>query len=276
METKKKQQLVIQPGSSLSFLDWKELWDYRELFYFLAWRDVNVRYKQTVLGIGWAILQPLFSMLIFTLFFGKLASIPSNGIPYPLFSLSALVPWLFFSNGISNSANSIVQEANLVKKVYFPRMIIPFASVSAGLVDFCFAFLMLLCFMPFYDFYPTTNLVYLPLGLLFLYVATIGVGLWLSAWNVLFRDVRYVLPFFIQLLLFITPVVYPLELVPQQWQPLFAANPMVGVIELFRFMTLGTPINLFATLSSLAVALTLFVTGALYFKKIQTSFADVV
>jgi lipopolysaccharide transport system permease protein len=245
--------------------------------YFLVWRDVKVRYKQTVLGAAWAIIQPFFTMVVFSLFFGRLAQIPSDGIPYPIFSYAALVPWTFFANGLSQSSNSLVGSANLITKVYFPRLTIPIATVLSGLVDFVLAFIVLLGMMLYYGIVPTMNVVWLPLFLLLALVTSLGVGLWLSAMNVEFRDVRYVVPFLTQFWLFATPIAYPSSLLPEPWRALYGLNPMAGVVEGFRWALLGTqtapgPLILVSTLA----ALVLLVSGAYYFRRMEKTFADVV
>jgi lipopolysaccharide transport system permease protein len=256
---------------------WRELWEYRELLYFLVWRDIKVRYKQTVLGVAWAILQPLATMLLFSLFFGRLAKMPSEGVPYPLFALSALVPWTFFANGMTQSANSVVMSQNLITKVYFPRLAIPFGSVLAGGLDLGLAFVLLIAFMAWYGFAPAaTALWVVPFSVLAL-AATLGVGMWLAALNVQYRDVRYTVPFLVQLWLFATPIAYPSTLLAGPWRTLYALNPMVAVVDGFRWSLLGTaPPPPGVILASTAVALLLLVTGALYFRRMEQSFADVV
>jgi lipopolysaccharide transport system permease protein len=255
----------------------RDLWQFRELVYFLAWRDISVRYKQTVLGAAWAIIQPFFTMVVFSLFFGRLAQVPSDGVPYPIFSYAALVPWQYFATSINNSSNSLVGNANLISKVYFPRLVIPVASILPALVDFAIAFVVLLGMILFYGIIPTWNIVWLPLLLLLALVTALGVGLWLSALNVEYRDIRYTIPFITQFWLFASPVAYPSSMVPEQWRWLYAINPMVGVIEGFRWALLGTdtapgPIVAVSTL----VALLLLVTGAFYFRRMEKTFADVV
>jgi len=267
----------IRPSRGWASLELDELWEYRELLYFLTWRDIKVRYKQTVLGATWAIIQPVFTMLVFSLFFGRLAGIPSDGIPYPIFSYTALVPWSFFATGLSNSANSLVGSANLLKKVYFPRLAIPIATVLSGVVDFALAFLVLLVMMLFYGMMPTANIIWLPLLLLLALVTALGVGLWFSAMNVQFRDVRYTIPFITQFWMFATPIAYPSSLLPEPWRALYGLNPMAGVIEGFRWALLGTetapgPIIIVSTLAALG----LLVSGAYYFRRMEQSFADVV
>jgi len=267
----------IEPSRGWLDLGLRELLAYRELLYFLIWRDVKVRYKQTALGAAWAILQPFLGMVVFSLFFGKLAGVPSEGVPYPIFSFAALVPWQFFSNGVTQSANSLVGSANLLTKVYFPRLVIPASAVLSGVLDFGLAFLVLLGMMLFYRIAPTANVIWLPLLLLLALVTSLGVGIWLSALNVEYRDVRYVVPFLVQLWLFATPVAYPSSLVPEPWRVVYALNPMVGVVEGFRWALLGTetapgPMVLVSALVAMAV----FIAGILYFRKMEDTFADVV
>ena len=267
----------IAPSRGWVSLKLRELVEYRELLYFLVWRDIKVRYKQTALGASWAIIQPFFTMVVFSLFFGKLAKVPSDGVPYPIFSFAALVPWTFFSNALTQSSNSLVGSANLLKKVYFPRLAIPIASVVAGIVDFAVAFLMLLGMMAWFGLAPTMNAVWLPLLLLLATVTSLGVGFWLSAMNVKYRDVKYVVPFLAQLWLFATPVAYPSSLLSEPWRTLYGLNPMAGVIEGFRWALVGTdtaPGPMIAV-SSVA-ALVLLVSGAFYFRRMERGFADVV
>jgi len=269
--------IQIRPSRGWVSLKLDELWEYRELLYFLVWRDIKVRYKQTVLGIAWAIIQPFFTMIVFSLFFGRLAKVPSDGVPYPIFSFAALVPWTFFANGLSMASNSLVDSANLIKKVYFPRLAIPLATVLSGIVDFVLAFVMLLGMMFYFGIVPTIHVVWLPLLLLLALVTSLGVSLWLSAMNVQFRDVRYTIPFLTQLWLFTTPIAYPSSLLSEPWRTLYGINPMVGVVEGFRWALLGTntapgPIII---VSSLA-ALLLLIGGAFYFRRMEKIFADVV
>jgi len=267
----------IEPARGWVSLELGELWRYRELLYFLVWRDVKVRYKQTVLGVGWAILQPVATMIVFSLFFGGLAGVPSDGLPYPVFSFAALVPWTFFSQGLLQSANSLVASQNLLTKVWFPRLAIPLATVLAGVVDFALAFVVLLFLMLGYGITPTWQVVWLPLLLLLAFVTSLGVGLWLSALNVQFRDVRYLVPFVTQLWLFATPIAYPGSLLSEPWRTLYGINPMAGVVEGFRWALLGTgtaPGPMLAV--SAAVALALLLSGALYFRRMERTFADVI
>jgi lipopolysaccharide transport system permease protein len=269
--------LRIQPSKGWVALQLKDLWEYRELLYFFIWRDIKVRYKQTALGAAWAVIQPLFTMLIFSLFFGRLAKVPSDGIPYPLFAFTALVPWAFFAQGLSQSADSLVGSGNLIKKIYFPRLAIPLSTVSAGLVDFCISFTVLLGLMLYYHIRPTHNLIFLPFLLFLAFVTALGAGLWLSALNVRFRDVKYALPFITQAWMFATPIAYPSTLLHGVWKQVFALNPMVGVVEGFRWALLGTktaPGPMIA--ASAFAALIVLVGGAFYFRRMEKSFADLV
>ncbi|MCB9162660.1 MAG: ABC transporter permease [Caldilineaceae bacterium] len=267
----------IEPTHGWVALQLRELWRYRELLYFLTWRDIKVRYKQTVLGAAWAVIQPFMTMVVFSLFFGRLAQIPSDGIPYPIFSYAALVPWTFFANGLSQSSNSLVGSANLIKKVYFPRLAVPIATILSGVIDFVLAFLVLLVMMFFYGIVPTANVVWLPVFLLLALVTSLGAGLWLSAMNVQFRDVRYVVPFLVQLWLFATPIAYPSSIIPEPWRTLYAVNPMVGVVEGFRWALLGveTRPGPMVIVSAIAAG-ALLVSGAFYFRRMEKTFADVV
>ena len=269
--------IKIQPSCGWVSLNLRDLWEYRELLYFLTWRDIKVRYKQTVLGAAWAIIQPFFTMVVFSLFFGKLAKMPSDGIPYPIFAYAALVPWTFFANGMTHSSASLVGSANLIKKVYFPRLVVPISSVISGAVDFALAFIVLLGMMLYYGIVPTMNVVWLPLLLLLALVTALGVGLWFSAMNVQFRDVRYTVPFLTQFWLFATPIAYPSSLLEEPWRTLYGINPMVGVVEGFRWALLGTDTAPGAiVLVSAVVALSLLIGGAFYFRRMEKTFADVV
>jgi len=268
---------IIRPSRGWISLNLRDLWEYRELLYFLTWRDVKVRYKQTVLGAAWAIIQPFFTMVVFSVFFGKLAKMPSDDIPYPIFSYAALVPWTFFANGLSQSSTSLVASANLIKKVYFPRLVVPISSVISGAVDFVLAFVVLLGMMLYFGIVPTWNMIWLPLLLLLALVTSLGVGLWLTAMNVQFRDVRYAVPFLVQAWMFATPIAYPSSLLDEPWRTLYGINPMAGVVEGFRWALLGTetapgPIVLVSAL----VAVGLLVSGAFYFRRMEKTFADVV
>lgn len=266
----------IQPSRGWVSLKLDRLWEYRELLFFFAWRDIKVRYRQTVMGALWAIIQPFFTMVIFSLFFGRLANIPSDGVPYPVFSFTALVPWTFFANALAQASNSLVTNANMIKKIYFPRLALPIATVLAGVVDLVLAFIVLLGIMFYYGIVPTINIVWLPLFTLLALVTSIGVSLWLAAMNVQFRDVRYTIPFLTQAWLFATPIAYPSSLLPEPWRTLYGLNPMAGVVEGFRWALLGTDtapgkIIIVSTL----VALILFVSGTFYFRRMEQSFADV-
>jgi len=268
---------LIEPSKGWIGINFRELWKYRELLFFLTWRDIKVRYKQTILGASWAILQPLFTMVIFSVFFGRLAKMPSDGIPYPIFSYAALVPWQFFANGMSQSSNSLVASANLIKKVYFPRLVVPVSAVLSGGVDFLIAFLVLLGMMLFYDITPTWAVLWLPLLLLLALVTSIGVGLWLTAMNVQFRDVRYAVPFLVQAWMFATPIAYPSSLLEEPWRTLYGINPMVGVVEGFRWALLGTDTAPGPIVGvSVLVAVALLISGLFYFRRMEKSFADVV
>jgi len=267
----------IRPSKGWVSLQLQELWAYRELLYFLIWRDIKVRYKQTALGAAWAVIQPLFTMIVFSVFFGRLAKVPSDGVPYPVFSFAALVPWTFFANGLSQSANSLVSSQNLIKKVYFPRLTIPIASVLSGLVDFALAFAMLLVLMLYYGIVPTLAVVWLPAFLLLALVTSLGVSLWLAALNVEFRDVRHIVPFIVQFWLFATPIAYPSSLLDEPWRTVYGINPMVGVVEGFRWALLGTGAapGLLVGVSSV-VAVAGLVSGAFYFRRLERTFADLV
>lgn len=267
--------LRIEPTRGWVALRLRELWAYRELLYFLSWRDIKIRYKRTALGASWAVIQPVFTMVVFSLFFGRLAKIPSDGVPYPIFSFAALVPWTFFSNALTHSSNSLVTSAGLVRKIYFPRLVIPISSVLSGVVDFAIAFAVLLCIMAYYGVAPGWNLVWLPAFFLLALVTSLGVGLWLSAVNVQFRDVRHALPFLTQFWMFATPIAYSSSLLHEPWRTIYGLNPMVGVIEGFRWALLGTatrPGPIVA--ASCAAALALLVSGAFYFRRMEKTFAD--
>jgi len=272
----KMRTLVLEPPRGWRFIDFRELWRYRELLYFLVWRNVKVRYKQTVLGASWAIIQPFATMVVFTLIFGGLAKIPSDDIPYPILSYSALVPWTFFANGLTRVSTSLVSSASLISKVYLPRLVIPISAVLSNLVDFALAFIVLVGMMVFYRVMPTLAILWLPLFLLLATATCLGVGLWLSAMYVQVRDIGYAVPFLIRLWMFATPVVYPSSLVPEKWRVLLGLNPMTGVIEGFRWALLGNtspPSSMI--FASVGVAAFLLVSGALYFRRMEKSFADV-
>jgi lipopolysaccharide transport system permease protein len=269
--------ICIRPSQGWAALRLGELWENRELLYFLAWRDIKVRYKQTVLGAAWAIIQPLFAMIIFSVFLGRLGHLPSDGVPYPLFAYAGLLPWTYFANALGQSAGSLASSANLIRKVYFPRLTIPVATVLAGLLDFALALLVLAGMLIYYRVPPTANVVFLPVFVVLAVMAAAGVGLWLSALDVQFRDVRYVVPFLIQLWLFATPVVYPSSMLHEPWRTIFGLNPMAGVVEGFRWCVLGThspPLRMVAV--SAATALVLLVSGAFYFRRLERRFADLI
>jgi lipopolysaccharide transport system permease protein len=267
---------IIEPSWGWGGLKWRELWEYRELLYFLVWRDIKVRYKQTALGAAWAVIQPFSTMVVFTIFFGRLAKVPSDGIPYPIFSYTALIPWMFFANGLSQASNSLVGNANLITKVYFPRLVAPLSSVLSNLLDFTIAFVVLLGMMLAYGMLPTAAAVWLPLFLLLALVAALGVSLWLSALNVQYRDVRYATPFLVQFWLFATPIAYSSSLLSEPWRTLYGLNPMVGVVEGFRWALLGSsPPGPMLGMSTMA-ALLLLASGAYYFRRMERTFADVV
>jgi len=268
---------IIRPRRSWWDIDLREIWAYRELLYFFVWRDIKVRYKQTVIGAAWAILQPFMTMVVFSLFFGKLAKIPSHGLPYPVFYYSALLPWMYFAGALQNATNTIIEHQRVITKVYFPRIILPLAAVLSGLVDFGIAFLILIGIMLFYGIIPTLAVLWLPFLMLLAVMTAFGVGLWLSALNAIYRDVRYAVPFLIQFWMFASPVAYPSSLVPERWQWLYGLNPMAGVIEGFRWALTGQgqpPQSLFAV-SVLAVFLVLL-GGLIYFRRIEGTIADLV
>ena len=269
--------MIIEPAGSWPRIDLQELWAYRGLFFFLVWRDIKVRYAQTVLGAGWAILQPVLTMLVFTVIFGNFADIPSDGVPYPVFSLAALVPWTYFSTAFTGAGNSLVSSTNLITKVYFPRLVIPLAPVLAGLVDFAIAFVILIVMMLAFGIFPSPEaVVLLPLLLIAMMMTAAGVGCWLAALNILYRDVKYVIPFLVQVWMYASPIVYPASLVPERYRLLYALNPMVGVIEGFRSVLLGTQTVAWHTIGiSLAAGAVLFITGAVYFRRMERVFADV-
>ena len=267
----------IEPSRGFVSLKLGEFWAYRELLYFLVWRDVKVRYKQTALGVAWAVIQPVMTMVVFSVFFGKLAKMPSDGVPYPIFAFAALVPWTLFANGLTLGTNSLVGSSHLIKKVYFPRLIIPTATVLAGVVDFLVALGVLVILMAIFGIAPTFNTLWLPAFLLLTLVSSLGVSLWLSALNVGYRDIKYVIPFLTQIWMFATPIAYPSSLVRGTWQTIYGLNPMVGVVEGFRWALLGTDTKpgLMIAVSTVA-ALLLLVSGAFYFRRMDRTFADIV
>jgi len=277
MENTVNKLSIIEPKKGWTPIDLKEIWKYRELLYFLTKRDIKVRYKQTVLGGLWAIIQPVFSMVVFTLFFGKLAKIPSDGIPYPIFVYAGLVPWTYFANALSASGNSLVGSQNLITKVYFPRLIIPASASLAGLLDFSIAMVVLGVLMLYYQFLPGLGIFLFPILVCLTFLCAVGVGLWLSALNVEYRDIRYAIPFLIQLWMFVSPVIYPVSMVSEKFRWLLALNPMGGIINAYRASLLGhQPVNWFLLGISATIVLFLFFSGMYYFRKMEETFADVV
>jgi lipopolysaccharide transport system permease protein len=268
---------IIRPSKGWAPLKLRELWEYRELLYFLTWRDIKVRYKQTYLGAAWAILQPFLTMIIFSIVFGRLAKIPSEGVPYPVFAYTALVPWMYFANALTHASSSLVEQERMITKVFFPRLIIPLAAILAGLLDFMIAFVVLIGLMFYYGISPTAAIWTVPLFVLLATATALGVGLWLSALNVHYRDVQYVVPFVAQLWLFATPVAYPSSLVHGPWRAILGVNPMAGVVEGFRWALLGKAGASIAALAiSLLMVIGLLLSGLYYFRRMEKTFADVV
>lgn len=267
----------IEPSSRWALLNLGELWEYRGLLYFLTWRDVKIRYKQTVIGVAWAVIQPLMTIVVFTVIFGKIAKVPSDGLPYPIFAFTALLPWTYFSQAISRSSASLVGSAGMIKKVYFPRLIIPISAAITPLVDFALSFLVLLGMMAWYRITPTWGILMLPLLMIFALTTALAVGLFTSAINVRYRDVGYAVPHLMQFWMFISPIFYPVSVIPIQWRSLYSLNPMVGIIEAFRWALLGksSPDLYFVLLSAVVVLMILF-GGVVYFKRVERFFADVV
>jgi lipopolysaccharide transport system permease protein len=275
-EPEAEQTIVIRPPKGWARIDLPELWRFRELLYFLVWRDLKVRYRQTLIGAAWAVIQPVMTMVAFSIFFGGLAAIPSEGVPYPVFSYAALLPWQLFTSALSQAANSLVNSAGLMRKVYFPRLIVPAASVLASLVDFAIAFVVLIGLMAYYRITPTLGVLLLPLFIALAMITSLGAGLWLSALNVKYRDIRYIVPFLTQFWLFATPVIYPSSMISEPWRFLYSLNPMVGVVEGFRWALLGTNPPDFTILVSSAVSVAVFVAGVFYFRRVEEQFADIV
>jgi homopolymeric O-antigen transport system permease protein len=268
---------VIKAEGSWRSLGLREAWEYRELLFFLTWRDVKVKYKQTHLGVAWAVLQPLLTMVVFSVVFGRVAKLPSHGVPYPLFTFSALLPWQLFANAMVQSSNSLVTNQALLTKVYFPRMLIPAATVLAGVVDFSVAVIVLFAMMLYYGVYPTGRVLMLPVFVLLAVGAALAVGVWLSALNVRYRDVRYTVPFLTQLWLFASPIAYSSSVIPEQYRLLYSLNPMVGVVDGFRWALLDVgPAPTWSLLGGAVMILLLLVTGLLFFRRTETIFADVV
>jgi len=273
---RERHEFVIEPAPSWPRIDLAELWAFRQLLFFLVWRDLKVRYAQTVLGIGWAVLQPLLSVVVFTVIFGHFAKVPSNGVPYALFSLAAVVPWTYFSTAFSGASNSLVASSNLITKVYFPRLVVPLAPVLAGLVDLAIGFVVLAVLMIGYRAAPGPAVWLVPILILLTAMTAAGVGAWLAALNIQYRDIKHLVPFLAQIWMYASPVVYPVSLVPEKYRALYAINPMVGIVEGFRVALLGTgPIPWRLLEVSTTVVITLFVTGAMYFRRTERLFADV-
>ena len=273
----KGRKSILKPSTGWAALNLQDLWLYRELIFFMTWRDLKVRYKQTLLGASWAILKPFLTMVVFSIFFGNLAKVPSDGVPYPIFSYTALIPWTLFSKALQDASRSLVANSHMITKVYFPRMILPLSSVIAGVVDFFIAFIVLLGMMVFFHIIPTAKIWVLPFFLLLALITAVGVGLWLSALNVLFRDINYILPFLTQFWMYLTPIAYPSSMVPLKWRVIYALNPMVGVVDGFRWALLGTgqPPGVVAMVSSI-VALLLLISGMFFFRRLERLFADMV
>ncbi len=272
-----EREIIIRPGMGALHY-WRDIWRYRELFFFLAWRDILVRYKQTAIGIAWSVIRPLATMLVFTVVFGKLAKLPSNGVPYPVMVYAAMLPWQFFANSLTESSNSLIDNANLLTKVYFPRLIVPAGSVIVSLVDFLISFVILGGLMAWYRCLPDMKIMLLPLFLIMAFFASFGAGLWLAALNVKYRDFRYVVPFLVQFGLYISPVGFSSAIVPEKWRFFYYLNPMVGVIDGFRWAILGDafPVNWVGFWLSVLLVLLIFAGGVLYFRRMERSFADVV
>lgn len=269
--------LIIEPGRSIKNY-WRDLWRYRELFYFLAWKDILVRYKQTVIGIAWSVIRPFLTMIVFTIVFGKLAKLPSDGVPYPIMVYAAMLPWQFFANSLAEASNSLVDNANLLTKVYFPRLVVPASSVIVGLVDFLISFVILGLLMAWYGFIPGWRMFSIPIFLLLAFGASFGFSLWLAALNVRYRDFRYVIPFIVQFGLYVSPVGFTSNIVPEKWRLLYSLNPMVGVIDGFRWAILGgsTRIHWPGFLLSSALTLIILMSGLRYFRKTERVLADVI
>ncbi|MDJ0706898.1 MAG: ABC transporter permease [Leptolyngbyaceae cyanobacterium MO_188.B28] len=270
-------ELIIEAGRTEKHY-WKDIWRYRELFYFLAWRDILVRYKQTVIGIAWALIRPFLTMVVFTVVFGNLAKLPSEGAPYPILVFSAMLPWQFFANSLSEASNSLITNANLISKVYFPRLVVPTSAVVVSFVDFMISGMILLGLMAWYDFVPSWRIVTLPGFIVIAFLASMGSGLWLCSLNVQYRDFRYIVPFIVQFGLYISPVGFSSSIVPEKWRLLYSMNPMVGVIDGFRWAILGGESQMFLPgfLLSMFLVVIIFITGIQYFRKMERTFADVI
>ncbi|WP_375495244.1 ABC transporter permease [uncultured Nostoc sp.] len=272
-----QQELVIEAGRTEQQY-WRDIWRYRELFYFLAWRDILVRYKQTAIGIAWALIRPFLTMVVFTVVFGQLAKLPSQGAPYPILVFSAMLPWQFFSNSLSECSNSLIGNANLISKVYFPRLIVPTSAVVVSFVDFLISGMILLGLMAWYNFVPSLRILTLPIFIAIAFAASMGAGLWFASLNVKYRDFRYIVPFIVQFGLYISPVGFSSSVVPEKWRFLYSLNPIVGVIDGFRWAILGGESKLYlpSFLLSLGLVVLLFISGIWYFRKVERTFADVI
>lgn len=277
MNSESPKELVIEAGKTEGQY-WKDIWRYRELFYFLSWRDILVRYKQTVIGFAWSLIRPLLTMIVFTIVFGKLAKLASEGVPYPILVYTALLPWQFFSNSLSESSNSLITNSNLLSKIYFPRLILPTSSVIVGIVDFLISFIILIGLMVWFQFVPQWRILALPLFLALALVTSLGFGLWLAALNVKYRDFRYIVPFIVQFGLYISPVGFSSAIVPEKWRLLYSINPMVGVIDGFRWAILGESIKLYwpGFILSFVLTCVIFLSGLRYFRNTERVFADVI
>ena len=269
--------LIIEPGKSIKNY-WYDLWHYRELFFFLSWRDILVRYKQTVIGIAWSVIRPLLTMLVFTIIFGNLANLPSNGVPYPILVFSAMLPWQFFAISLSESSNSLLANAGMLTKVYFPRLIMPASAVIVGLVDFLISLFIMAALMIWYQFIPSWRIITLPLFLMLALITSFGAGLWLAALNVKYRDFRFIVPFIVQFGLYVSPVGFSSSVVPGKWRLLYSLNPMVGVIDGFRWAILGSESQIYwqGFILSTSIVFLIFVFAICYFRKMEREFADVV
>jgi lipopolysaccharide transport system permease protein len=272
-----KSTIIIEAGRTEKQY-WQDIWKYRELFYFLAWRDILVRYKQTFIGIAWALIRPFLTMIVFTIVFGSIAKLPSQGVPYPILVFSAMLPWQFFSNSLSECSNSLVTNSNLISKIYFPRLIVPTSAVVVSFVDFMISGIILLALMAWYNFVPSWRILTLPFFIAIAFTASMGAGLWLASLNVKYRDFRYIVPFIVQFGLYISPVGFSSNIVPEKWRLLYSLNPMVGVIDGFRWAILGTKYNIYLPgfLLSLFIVTFFFITGIWYFRKTERTFADVI
>ena len=272
-----KSTIIIEAGRTEKQY-WQDIWKYRELFYFLAWRDILVRYKQTFIGIAWALIRPFLTMIVFTIVFGSIAKLPSQGVPYPILVFSAMLPWQFFSNSLSECSNSLVTNSNLISKIYFPRLIVPTSAVVVSFVDFMISGIILLGLMAWYNFVPSWRILTLPFFIAIAFAASMGAGLWLASLNVKYRDFRYIVPFIVQFGLYISPVGFSSNIVPQKWRLLYSLNPMVGVIDGFRWAILGTQYDIYLPgfLLSLFIVAFFVITGIWYFRKTERTFADVI